>query len=252
MGMRFTIEGFSQKRAIDLGLTAEDLVILRWFVDFYPSPEMVKLEHKGKTYALVNYSGFISQMPIVGCNKRTIARKFQHLVESNVLEHIILKKGGTFSLYKFGRNYKSLVSDQSTEVETEETEETEETGDGVGGETQDRDHIDYEAFHTVYNDTCTNLPKCAKLTEKRKNAIRNFLKEYTLDDWKEVCRRANTSPFLIGKNERGWKADFDFLLRIDKATKILEKGYSSDYRDKYTYNSENTGEVNFSSSSWEV
>lgn len=112
--MKFTIEGFSQQRAVELGLSVEDLVILRWFVDFWPSPKMVKMESEGKIYALVSYSSFIEQMPIIGCNKRTIARKFQRLVEANVLENTTIKQGGSFSVYRFGSNYDSLVNKSVT------------------------------------------------------------------------------------------------------------------------------------------
>ena len=107
--MRYTIEGFSQQRAVELGLSAEDLVILRWFVDFWPSDKMTKMVHEGKTYAIVSYSGFIAQMPIISCNKRTIARKFKRLVDAKVLENATIKNGGSFSVYKFGEEYDSLV-----------------------------------------------------------------------------------------------------------------------------------------------
>lgn len=111
--MKFTIEGFSQKRAVELGLSVEDLVILRWFVDFFPSEKMTKMVHDGKTYALVSYSGFIEQMPIISCNKRTIARKFQRLVEANVLENVTIKQGGSFSVYRFGTEYESLIKNDT-------------------------------------------------------------------------------------------------------------------------------------------
>lgn len=79
----------------------------------------------------------------------------------------------------------------------------------------------------IYNETCTNLPKVSKITDKRKNNIRKFLKEFTIDDFSRICNIANTVPFLIGKNERGWKADFDFLVKPDKATAILEGKYGN-------------------------
>ena len=78
----------------------------------------------------------------------------------------------------------------------------------------------------LYNSTCPNLPKIQKITEKRKTAINKFLKEFTVEQFKTICSMANSSDFLIGINERGWKADFDFLMRIDKATAILEGKYS--------------------------
>lgn len=79
----------------------------------------------------------------------------------------------------------------------------------------------------VYNSICTNLSKIQKITDKRKKTIDAFIKEFTIDQFKEICEKANTTDFLIGKNDRGWKADFDFLMRIDKATAILEEKYNT-------------------------
>ena len=64
-----------------------------------------------------------------------------------------------------------------------------------------------------------------KLTDKRKNAIDKFVKEFTEEQFEQVCKIANSTDFLIGKNDKGWKADFDFLMRIDKATNVLEGKY---------------------------
>ncbi|MCI9247475.1 MAG: hypothetical protein HFJ30_10355 [Clostridia bacterium] len=79
----------------------------------------------------------------------------------------------------------------------------------------------------IYNSTCTNLPQVQKLTDKRNKAIDNFLKEFTEEQFKRICEIANNSDFLTGNNERKWKADFDFLMRIDKATNVLEGKYSN-------------------------
>lgn len=78
----------------------------------------------------------------------------------------------------------------------------------------------------VYNRYCTNLPQVQKITDKREKAIDKFLKEFSIEQFEEICKKANISDFLIGKNDRKWKADFDFLMRIDKATSILEDKYS--------------------------
>lgn len=80
----------------------------------------------------------------------------------------------------------------------------------------------------MYNDICTNLPQIQKLTDKRKTAIDKFLKEFTEEQFEKICRIANTTDFLIGKNKNGWKADFDFLMRTDKAISILEGKYESE------------------------
>lgn len=64
-------------------------------------------------------------------------------------------------------------------------------------------------------------------TEKRKKSIRNFEKQLSKEQFLEVCKEANASEFCRGNNDRGWKADFDFLIRADKATNILEGKYGA-------------------------
>lgn len=79
----------------------------------------------------------------------------------------------------------------------------------------------------IYNSICTNLPQVQKLTDKRNKSIDNLLKEFTKEQFKQICRLANDNSFLTGENDRHWKADFDFLIKIDKATNVLEGKYNS-------------------------
>lgn len=83
----------------------------------------------------------------------------------------------------------------------------------------------------IYNLYCTKLSQVQKVTDRREKAIDNFLKEFSVEQFEEICKKVNNTAFLIGQNDRKWKADFDFLMRVDKATSILE--------DKYSQNAEN-------------
>lgn len=86
----------------------------------------------------------------------------------------------------------------------------------------------FDNFLNIYNQECTNLPKCLKITEKRKVAINKCLKEKIDEEvFKQICIKANQSNFLIGENDRNWKADFDFVTRSDKAMQILEGKYEN-------------------------
>ena len=57
----------------------------------------------------------------------------------------------------------------------------------------------------IYNTFCTNLPQVQKLTEKREKAIDKFLKEFSEEQFIQICQIANSTDFLIGKNNEGWK-----------------------------------------------
>ena len=59
-----------------------------------------------------------------------------------------------------------------------------------------------------------------------------MLKEVTIEQFKEICAIANVCDFLIGDNDRNWKADFDFIVRPEKAVSILEGKYNNKRRDK--------------------
>lgn len=100
----------------------------------------------------------------------------------------------------------------------------------------------------IYNTYCTNLPQAQKLTEKRKKAIDNFLKEFTEKQFENICKIANSTNFLIGKNDNGWKADLDFLMRIDKATNVLEGKYND---EKKTNSLKKTAYNDYSQRSYE-
>lgn len=79
----------------------------------------------------------------------------------------------------------------------------------------------------TYNKFCTELPLCLKQTDKRNKQIDVLLKNFTIEQFGEICTKANSSNFLVGKNDRNWKADIDFLLRTDKATNVLEGKYDN-------------------------
>ena len=94
--------------------------------------------------------------------------------------------------------------------------------------------IDYNSIIEIYNFNCPNLPQVKKITDKRKRIIKTFLKEFTEEQFTEICKIANNNNFLTGKNDRGWKADFDFLMRVDKATSILEGKYGTSTKENKT------------------
>jgi hypothetical protein len=48
-----------------------------------------------------------------------------------------------------------------------------------------------------------------------------------LAEWRLILGRINASPFCLGQNDRGWKADVEFFLRPDTATKVLEGKYDA-------------------------
>lgn len=79
----------------------------------------------------------------------------------------------------------------------------------------------------MYHEHCPSLPKIRVITDKRKQAIQKICKLYNLETIKEVFDLIEKSDFCKGKNDRGWIADLDFILREDKFANILEGKYNN-------------------------
>lgn len=86
---------------------------------------------------------------------------------------------------------------------------------------------EYDQIKMFFNETCKELPKIIKITETRKTIIRNILKKYKKEEIGEVFKLVSTSNFMNGKNERGWKADFDWILKPKNFLKILEGNFQT-------------------------
>lgn len=96
-----------------------------------------------------------------------------------------------------------------------------------------------EKIISVYNETTVGyLPKVVALTDKRRKAVRRFIDFYRkqvnavdeqafLSAVREYFLQATCSDFLTGNNNRGWKADFDFLTNENKALALIEGKYDN-------------------------
>lgn len=89
----------------------------------------------------------------------------------------------------------------------------------------------YKTVMDLYIKTCTMLPKPIKLTDARKKSIKNLIEMYSMEQIENAFKNINSSVFCTGKNDRGWKADFDFCINSNKVTSALE--------GKYTFNAMN-------------
>lgn len=86
---------------------------------------------------------------------------------------------------------------------------------------------DVDNFIELFNIHCSKLSKVKAITDKRKKAIQFLIKNYSWDDIITVFDLTQESDFLTGNNDRGWKANIDFILREDKFVSILEGKYNN-------------------------
>jgi hypothetical protein len=90
--------------------------------------------------------------------------------------------------------------------------------------TTTREEIELVVAH--WNEICGEvLPKVKTLTETRKAHIVARLKEHPVKEWPAIFSRVVRSEFLTGAGNRGWSANFDWVMNPTNLVKILEGTY---------------------------
>ena len=89
----------------------------------------------------------------------------------------------------------------------------------------------FDAWNLTLDDLKSPLPRAKSLTPKRTTAIKSCLSEFSemknIEAWNNYFKTIHTQDFLIGQNNRGWKADFDFVINKNNLIKIVEGKYKS-------------------------
>ena len=84
-----------------------------------------------------------------------------------------------------------------------------------------------DAVFAAYKRICVSYPPIARISSSRVNAVEAMLdKGYSQSDFEELFKAAEKSSFLKGANPRGWKANFDWLVKESNAVKVLDGNYS--------------------------
>lgn len=218
--MKTSIEGFSQayamtlKKKVDIKdkvierkIDCTDLVILRWFVDFFP--KMKKIEINGVQYAWLSHKKLCEDLPLIDINKRAFIERMQKLVDFGILTYVFDKESGSLSLYGFGDNYINLITSNSIGCVNESERGIRSNDIGVCVQTDnnntiiDKTNIDKENnCYTITkenskkpsNDECLEILNYLnekagtryRAVESNLRLIRGRLRDYTLDDLKSV------------------------------------------------------------------
>lgn len=80
----------------------------------------------------------------------------------------------------------------------------------------------------IFHENCPGLPRVIKLTDKRTSRLQSCWKDkgrQSMEWWAMYFQRVRGSPFLNGENDRGWKADFEWLTNESNLVKVLEGKY---------------------------
>lgn len=89
----------------------------------------------------------------------------------------------------------------------------------------------------IWNQECGTLPKVRILSNQRGRKAKAAWSRHPSEEfWIQVIARIRASPFCTGSSDRGWVANFDFLVKPDTPARVLEGVY--DRRDSMGFTQE--------------
>ncbi len=95
--------------------------------------------------------------------------------------------------------------------------------------------VPFEKIKTLYNTICVSFPRIKSIDGERRKAVGARWNKYkTLETFEELFTICEQSDFLKGQNERNWTADFDWMMKANNFTKILEHKYDNKQTEKST------------------
>jgi hypothetical protein len=167
---------------------------------------------------------YITEKNIKNClqeiNAKTNIKWFEH--EGRLWIHSVsflekhqalpMDKLGKDSLPSYSRVSPELLHHE-VEVEVKEEVEVEERGDKSPPPS---------ALFNLWNQIIKE-PRATVMNNSREAKCRLRLKERSLDEWRVVLEKLKASAFCTGDNNRGWRADFDWIISNDtNALKVIE------------------------------
>lgn len=91
--------------------------------------------------------------------------------------------------------------------------------------------LDVNAFVAYFNEQLVAqgaiIKQVKTVTAKRRSVIEARARENGKEALKTVADKSATSDFLNGKNDRGWLATFDWLMRPNNFVKVLEGNFDN-------------------------
>jgi len=139
-------------------------------------------------------------------------------VQEHVQEHV--QESVQVNVQDNVQRYKSKEKrEKNKEVRKEKKEDT---------NVSSKEKIPYKEIADLYNSICgEHLPKLKKITDGIRDSLKTRWKTFnSLEEWKELFETTINIPFMIGENERGWRADLRWLIKNDdNPLKVLEGRY---------------------------
>lgn len=226
----FNFAGFIAEKVLKYDIDDTDLHILSYMYMLQASKNIVRIQVNENYYYWVTYEKIIEDNPTLKLKRRTLENRIAHLTQIGLVEKINKNFNTKKTYFSTTEKFEDLMF-----VTTESNSNEQNVKDIFSIlpfiEEKENPKIDESTPKQVidlYHQICTSLPKVVKLTESRKKSINARFKEgITLEMFKEAFTKAQNSNFLTGNNDRGFKADIDFLINANSLAKTLEGKYDN-------------------------
>ena len=85
--------------------------------------------------------------------------------------------------------------------------------------------LDPQIVIDLYNSICTSLPAVRTPTPERRMNASTAIRTFSLEDIETCFKKAEASSFLKGQKKGGFKASFDWLIKVENMAKVIEGNY---------------------------
>lgn len=180
-------------------------------------------------------NGWLNELEKEGCIRRYRNGDTTYCEIIKWLNHQKIDRPSPSRLPKFDESSRVLDEHSSTDLGPRTLDQ--DLGKDLGkGVEEDADAANLKLAVQMYNQLADEkgLPKAQVLTASRKTSMRKRLVEAGgIDGWAYAISQIRESAFLTGKNDRGWKANLDFMLQQKSFTKIMEGSYTNGKANKW-------------------
>ena len=227
----------------------------------YEAPAWAKEEIiENKTYYFVSRNLILDELPMFFEKSDTVYRNLKALQEKGLIEYIkqgkkdlirITAKGKTWNEFKENNSEKNPSFEENSEKNPSKFGKKSEKQENNSEKNPTNNNTIYNYNNTnilnnnnihvknEFSQSCDKIKnkwikiayefdlsgKQLKINDKRKRAINNLLKEYSLEEVIQSMEKIHTSSFLQGNNKTGWQIAFDWFINKSNFLKVLEGNY---------------------------
>lgn len=121
------------------------------------------------------------------------------------------------------------LSQRYIEIEKEIDTEKELEQDKPAAVAASSENCPFSEIQCLWNEICVSYDKLQGIEGARKKAVCDRWNHYkSLDIFRKLFEKAQASSFLKTSSYRGWKADFDWLMKAENFEKALSGKYDND------------------------